>query len=206
MSDARSDVRPTLYDPEAWERLGDEFTNNYEQGMLDYRRNIIDTIMERKGSYGNSLLELACADGWFIQQLRKRHYGGMYLGVDITPSLIVRATERCPHEVFTVGDARSLYLSVQHEFVLCAGLLMHVDRPVDVIAECCRLSSKYVMLSTYGTHGTPMSLYDKENSFLNYYYTQRFIADSVSEDFNLIEFKSFPRSTEYMFQFLYERT
>jgi len=199
------------YDPEAWERLGDGFTNNYEQGMLDFRRNIIDTIMERRSKYGNSLLELACADGWFIEQLRKQHYGGMYRGIDITPGLIDRSRKRCPHESFMTGDARHLELNGDSlwEFVLCAGLLMHVDRPADVVHECCRLSSKYVMISTYGTYGVPRCLTDTKNRFLNNYYSWKFIntaVESSGHPFNLVEFKSFPRKTEYMFQFLYKRT
>lgn len=199
------------YDPDAWERLGDGFTNNYEQGVLDFRQNIIDTVIGRRSKYGNSLLELACADGWFIQQLRKRHYGGMYLGIDITPGLIARARGRCPHEAFEIQDARNIGWDIPSgcwEFVLCAGLLMHIDRPVDVIHECCRLSSKYIMISTYGTHGLPKCLVDTRNRFLNNYYSFGFINSAVESsgcNFNLIEFKSFPRRFEYMFQFLYER-
>ena len=50
------------YDPDAWERLGYAFTNNYEMGLLDYRQNIIDTVLKYQDRF-NSLLEIACADG-----------------------------------------------------------------------------------------------------------------------------------------------
>ena len=195
------------YDPNAWQRLGDKFTNNYEQGMLGFRHAIIDKICMLQG-YRSSLLEMACADGWFIQQLRRRHYRGKYLGVDITPGLIQRARDNCPHEEFKVMDARNMMGHVEnesHDFVLCAGLLMHLDDPENAIFEACRVSSKYVMLSTYGKYGGMVTTPDVEHGFVNNYYNLEVIQEMVPTAFNLIEFKAFPRSAWYMFQFLYER-
>ena len=204
-------MEKSLYDSKAWERLGDSFTNNYEQGMLDFRKNIIDTIIKIKPA---TLLEIACADGWFIEKLRASGYPNAYLGVDITPNLIERAKRRMPYERFGIGDAMDLNNSCldivngeSFSFVLCAGILMHLDNWPKAILEACRISSEYVMFSTYGTYndrGTYRTD-DFKNSFINRFFSVTHLMRFVPIKFNLIEFKSFPRKTEYMFQYLYER-
>ena len=200
--------RGVRYDSKAWERMGDKFTNNYEQGMLDFRKNIIDAVIERSFRIPPTLLEIACADGWFIEQLRAQGYMGIYTGIDITPSLIERAKKRMPYERFLVGDATDMdYSDNLCDFVLCAGILMHLDAWSDAVREACRVSSKYVMFSTYGTY-SPEGTYridDPKNSFVNRYCTMEHLMGFVPAAFKLMEFKSFPRPTEYMFQFLYER-
>lgn len=196
------------YDPNAWERLGDEFTNNYEQGMLDYRANIVRTIFLYEEQCEN-LLEIACADGWFIEKLRKAGFKNKYEGIDITQNLLIRAKARIASENFWMMDATKelIYTDKNFDFVLCAGLLMHLDedgfrRAID---EACRVSNKFVMFSLYGT-------YKKEKyqvpdpKFLNNVYPMSDVANCISDEFKLIEFNSFPRSKYYnMFQFLYMR-
>jgi len=198
------------YNQNAWEKLGDSFTNNYELGAIDYRQNIINTIIEYQNKWG--LLDIACADGWFIEQLRKSGYTKDYMGIDITPNLIKRAKKRMPKESFFIGDAMDLrdkQIGLGNKtfgFVLCAGILMHIPDFKKAISEACRVSNKYVMFSTYGTYMESYSLHDEENNFLNYFYTMDDIEMSVPSDFGLICFKSFIRQAGgHIFQFLYER-
>ena len=194
------------YNKNAWEKLGDSFTNNYEQGVLDYRQNIVDTVLKYQ-DVCDSMLDIACADGWFIEKLREFGYSKCYLGVDITPNLISRAKERMPVEMFYEGNAMMLdFQGVRFDFVLCAGILMHIPDFKTAILEACRVSNKYVMFSTYGTYSERHSSHDAKNEFLNYFYTRDDIEMSVPSNFKLKEFKSFNRkSNGYIFQSLYEK-
>ncbi len=195
------------YNPNAWEDLGDSFTNNYELGLLDYRQNIIDTILKHQNECDN-LLDIACADGWFIEQLKLRGYKLDCMGIDITPNLIRRAQKRVPGEVFLIDDAMDISLPNNYfDFVLCAGILMHLPDYKKAILEACRVSNKYVMFSTYGTYNSERySLHDPKNGFLNYFYTMRDIQKNMPPNFKLIEFNSFTRKAgDHIFQFLYRK-
>lgn len=194
------------YNQNAWEKLGDSFTNNYEQGMLDYRQNIIDTVLRCQDEC-DSMLDIACADGWFIEKLREAGYERYYLGIDITQNLIGRARKRRPSEAFIIGDAMDLNLVENtFDFVLCAGVLMHIPDLKKAILEACKVSSKYVMFSMYGATTESYSLHDTKNEFLNYFYTVDDIENSIPPEFKLKEFRSFDRkSNGYIFQFLYRR-
>ncbi len=195
------------YNPDAWEIMGDNFTNNYELGFLDYRKNILDTILSYKNDC-DSLLDIACADGWFIEHLRLSGYTQFYIGIDITPNLIERAKKRMPKEKFQIGDAMKIsILNNSFDFVLCAGILMHLPDYKKAISEACRVSNKFVMFSTYGTYNAvAYSQHDARNGFLNYFYTMKDITRSVPLNFKLIEFNSFTRKAgDHMFQFLYGR-
>jgi len=196
------------YDPGAWEKLGDKFTNNYEVGMLDYRKNIIDVILKLEHEC-DIILEIACADGWFIEKLRNNGFMNHYLGVDITPNLIDRARKRMLSESFDIMDATDMYLISDEEFsfVLCAGLLMHLPHYRKAILEACRTSNKYVLFSTYGTfERMGYSIQEETQRFVNNVYTIDDIVKFVPREFKLIEFKAFQRTSNFnIFQFLYAR-
>lgn len=198
------------YDPMAWEKLGDKFTNNYEAGMLDYRANIIRTILQYQDQCEN-LLDIACADGWFVEQLRKNGFKKKYLGVDITPNLIDRAWQRMPHEEFYIGDARNLEHISDNEFdfILCAGLLMHLPLfdSGKVIQEACRSSKRFIMLSYYGTYDIePYEVPDNQTNFINYVLPMNHATLFASDEFRLVEFHAFPRTKNFnMFQLLFMR-
>lgn len=201
------EIHRMKYNPNAWEDLGDSFTNNYELGLLDYRKNIIDTVIKYQHDCGN-LLDIACADGWFIEQLRISGYSPFYFGIDITPNLIERAKKRMPAEYFKIGDAMNIDIRDNFfDFVLCAGILMHIPYYKQAISEACRVSNKYVMFSTYGTYNAMgYSLHDAKNGFLNYFYTMENITKSMPPNFKLIEFNSFTRKAgDHIFQFLYRK-
>jgi hypothetical protein len=70
------------YDKAAWEKMGNSFTNNYEIGITDFRQNIIDTVIKLQPECSN-LLDVACADGWFIEQLRKFGFNKNYKNIVI---------------------------------------------------------------------------------------------------------------------------
>ena len=195
------------YDKAAWEKMGNSFTNNYEIGITDFRQNIIDTVIKLQPECSN-LLDVACADGWFIEQLRKFGFNKNYLGVDITPNLIGRAKNRMPNETFTLGDAMELGQLADNDFdiVMCVGILMHIPDFRRAIMQACRVSKKYVMFSTYGTYMESYDVHDEKNSFLNFFYNLNDILTSVPPTFQLMEFKSFKRQNfDHMFQYLFKR-
>jgi len=198
-------MKSKQYDKNAWEKLGDAFTNNYEQGLLNYRKNIIEIVLEHQDECEN-LLDIACADGWFASQLRMFGFYRDYLGVDITPNLIERAKIRMPGERFEINDAMNLdgIEDASFDFVMCVGILMHLPDIKAAIHEACRVSKKYVLFSTYGTYGQSYSIYDSKNGFLNNYYNPDDIMTVVPKDFELQHSSPFRRNNSYMFQYLYK--
>jgi len=55
---------------------------------------------------GKKLLDLGCGTGLFIQRYRK--YGGIAIGLDISPGMIQKARSRCNSGQFAVGNAEIL--------------------------------------------------------------------------------------------------
>jgi len=194
------------YDPNAWQKLGDKFTNNYEAGMLDYRAHIISTVIRYQPDCKN-ILEIACADGWFIEQMRKHRMTLEYGGIDITQNLIYRAKKRMPRETFATMDATDLniILNQDFDFVLCAGLLMHLPHYQKAMSEAFRVSNKYVMFSTYGTYERKgYAVDDTKTNFINNVYTFSDIMRFVPVEFKLIEFNAFQRTSNFnVFQYLF---
>jgi len=193
------------YDPSAWERLGDKFSCEYSEGALDFRENTVDVVV-RSTTENSDVLDMACGDGWLVYAIRCEGYLGNYLGIDITPNIIQRARQM-RRERFVVGNAMEMIFGDKsYDFVVCAGILMHVDDHVKVIKEACRVSSKFVFFSTYGTFGPTYGVHDQGNGFLNYFFNKKDIVSKVPCEFKKIQEWNFPRKRrDHIFQFLYER-
>jgi len=192
------------YDKNAWERLGNSFTNNYELGLLDYRKHIIDVVLKYQDECEN-LLDIGCADGWFIEQFRQFGFKKKYFGIDVTPNLIKRAKRRMPKEQFAIADAMDLNIKpFSVDFVLCAGVLMHLPDLKKAMSEAFRVSRKYVFISTYGTYGKSYCRFN--NSFMNHFYNGPDVVSKVPSSFKIVFLKAFKRegNNDHMFQYLFK--
>lgn len=199
--------RSVDYDPAAWQRLDDSWDNNFTQvGWAEFRLNIVDWVMSIRDDH-ETVLDLACHIGHFIDRLRRQGYDREYLGVDITPRFIERARELLPDERFEIGDVRDLpFPDKSFDLVMCVGVLMHLPDVKEPLHHVFRIARKYVLLSTYGSRGETYTRHDAKGNFMNSYYSKSDIMAQVPPDWKLIDYKEFERTDiprhNLIFQFL----
>ena len=88
---------------------------------------------------GQSVLDLACGEGFYSRQLRLRG-ASRVVAVDISPAMIALAREQeggAPGIEYRVGDARDLPDLGSFDAV-CAAYLLHYARDVDDLGRMCR--------------------------------------------------------------------
>lgn len=162
----------TTYDPEAWNRCPEAYGG---EGGWDepYRHNLVAWILEAKPT---SLLDIGCLDGALIRHLRACGFAGDYLGVDITAAFVERARRLSPEEEFTLGDARALDGRQRGKMVVLANVIMHLDRPWEVLACACRPPARAVFVSTYAA--IP-ACEEPGHGFLNHWFSPDEVVDHV---------------------------
>jgi len=200
----------TRYDESAWSKLDPSWDNNFsEAGWLDFRRNIVDWVLELRDDH-DSVLDTACNMGHFIGALRNRGYTAAYSGVDITPHFIEQARRLLPDERFEIGDIRALTQPDRSvDLVMCVGVLMHLPEIHQALGHVFRIARKYVMVSAFGSPAETFTRHDPEKGFLNFFFAQQGLLDAFPEDWTVIDQKSFKlpndREDELIHQFLLRR-
>ncbi len=201
-------LRRTEYDPTAWSKLDKGWDNNFSHvGWSPYRKNILDWVMDLEDSC-DSMLDVGCHTGHYIQALRERGYNSSYFGVDITPEFIWRARTLLPNEYFGVGDCRVMpFQSGSFNMVMCVGVLMHLPEIQTTMKKIFRVASRYVLISTYGSKRNTYE--DHRDGFLNTYYAKSDILEEMPEGWELYKYKEFKRvdipKNNWIFQYLFRR-
>jgi len=196
------------YDPKAWGKLDREWDNNFSSmGWSPYRKNILDWVMEIEDDT-DSMLDVGCHIGHYINALRERGYSSRYFGIDVTFEFIRRARKILPDEYFTFGNIlNEYYWDDQFDLVMCVGVLMHLPEITAPMKNIFRTATKYVLLSTYGSKRNTYE--NHRDGFLNTYYSKSDILSEVPEGWELITYKEFKRvdipKHNWMFQFLFRR-
>jgi SAM-dependent methyltransferase len=72
---------------------------------------------------GSSVLELGCGTGELLAALEPREG----VGIDLSPAMVALARERFPGLTWLVGDAESLDLDRQFDYVILSDLLGHLE-------------------------------------------------------------------------------
>ncbi len=72
---------------------------------------------------GVSVLEVGCGTGELLASVEPRDG----VGVDLSPRMVERARERFPHLTWVVGDAESLDLGRQFDYIIMSDLLGHLE-------------------------------------------------------------------------------
>jgi len=157
-------------------------------GWSENRLHTIELL--EKYSEGD-FLDVGCLDGAYIKKLRSLGYEGRYCGVDITTRHIKVAEENVPGENFKVSDARDLCFSDKSfSTVLFSDVIQHLPEPIKPLSEACRVASKYVILSTYGSRTNTFIRHNEK--FMNTYYTREDMEAVVPDEFEVEAFFDLP--------------
>ena len=197
-------MRRRAYDEQSWEKLGDCFDNNYS---LDFpwRERVIQRLLDYDNEV-DSMLDVACCVGWYIEKLRRRGFRAKYQGVDVTPNFVKRARRANPDEKFEVGDIRRLRWGDEaFDLVFAGGVLMHLD-PADffrAMSELFRVARKFVFIYAYGDQRRDRVEYDFKNGFFNVYYTLDTLKSCVPDNWTVSD--NFYQDDRYFVEFVKSR-
>lgn len=92
-------------------------------------------------------LDVGCGTGTYCQELSK--LGIKIKGIDYTEELIMEAKKKFPNLDFEVGNGYNLnFENKSFDLVISIGALQCLENHRKFIEEICRVSKKYVILST----------------------------------------------------------
>lgn len=187
------------YSPTAWSQhatveslqgsyvwLGWDGPGLYRQKLADATAEALHEVYVRKNRTP-SLLDVACFTGNYYAKLREMAaFPFVYNGVDVTPEYVAEAKAQHKGATFTVGSALDLPKdwSKTADVVLCAGLLIHVEDPACVIAECVRVAKDWLVLGVSlntSLQNLDFQDYDPAGQFINRRYRPGYIDGLLSE-------------------------
>lgn len=176
---------PTIYDPKAWDTLPKEWDNSHTAGgFRDPQLNIMDWIIEHEPE---SVLDIGCCTGYYIEKLRELKYGGKYLGIDVTESFIKRGQELYPNESFGVGDIMNMaeYPDDSYDLVFAFGVFQHIPDHEKAMAEMFRVAKKHMIISVPYTDGDK-TLAKHSDKFLGFQYARDDLVEHTPEGWELL--------------------
>jgi trans-aconitate methyltransferase len=144
-----------------------EFTQARQAFTDDFLRSLGQSIEL------STAADIGCGVGDFSKFMADR--GLTVIGVDGREENTAEARRRYPQITFKTADAEQLHLSElgTFDFVLCFGLLYHLENPFRTIRKLCSLTRKILLVESICMPGeaTTMELLDEsrdENQGLNY--------------------------------------
>lgn len=108
--------------------------------------------LDLENSASTALLDVGASSGYYSEVLRIAGFNYLYFGMDFSPAFYEFAHLKFPGILFKQGDACAIpYGRRAFHVVVSGGCLMHSRKYQDIIAECTRVSSRYVIF-----HRTPV--------------------------------------------------
>lgn len=146
--------------PELQRQVAEHALQRFLEGIIDpFFESLIDALRKLDGG-PLSVLDLACASGYYSMVIRHALGDVSYTGADYSEAMIALAKQKHPNERFLVADATATgFEDAAFDCVLLSGALEHIPDHGMAIRELCRISRRYVIL-----HRATVSLND---SFLN---------------------------------------
>jgi len=180
----------TEYNSSAWE--DHPLPEFYKQvGWAINRRHTVSLVLMLDHE---RMLDIGCLDAAYIQRLRQSGYTKKYLGIDVTNKYVEDCRKKLPNEEFKQGDARQLEIEDRSfDLVLFSDVIQHLDSHQQALSEACRVSSKYVILSTYGTPESTFTTHSAK--FLNTYFSKEDFEKLFPPDFKILLFADLPHPT-----------
>lgn len=128
---------------QAWARaeMVEKFDCKRRGDFFESERRILSEI----GSRIDSVLDIGCASGRFIELLEDFAPAASFTGVDITASNIERARANYPGATFHHGNILDLDLQHSFDLVNATGVMQHEPQHHDVIQRMIGWSNRYVM-------------------------------------------------------------
>ena len=106
---------------QVWDNLSQKYDNLWVQKYsLKPSRDRTIRIIEKHAPEGNySLLDLGCATGQFLSQIRARHATATLKGVDKSPAMIFMAKQRDALIEFECRNAEDFQGDMEYDFITC---------------------------------------------------------------------------------------
>lgn len=108
---------------------------NFESSPYEQERLML-LLQEVKGCPHDSILEVGCAEGVFTSMLST--LSSRVVGIDVSPTAVARARERCPDHTFFATSLESFESDEKFDLVICAETLYYIE---DVPKAIRKLSS-----------------------------------------------------------------
>lgn len=114
---------------------------------------VLADAVKATGCENGEIIEVGCSSGYYYEVLRHLLERDIkYKGIDYSEAMIMEARRRYPEKPFETGDATSLPCDDDSCNILISGcVLLHVPGYPQAIAECARVSRRWVIF-----HRTPV--------------------------------------------------
>jgi SAM-dependent methyltransferase len=93
----------------------------------------------------NSVLDIGCASGRFIELLSSMGWNGRFTGVDVVEDNITTARNIYPQHRFLAGNAVDMNLNEKFDLVNATGVMQHEPRFEALVQTMLNHSARYVM-------------------------------------------------------------
>jgi len=95
-----------------------------------------------------SVLDVGCGQGSFLEELRAEFLGIKPRGIDLSPSAVKLARERVPDGRFAVIDITEQALDEKCDLVVCSEVLEHIPDDITALQNLRKMTGKYLVVST----------------------------------------------------------
>jgi SAM-dependent methyltransferase len=95
-----------------------------------------------------SVLDVGCGQGSFLEELQVEFPGIKPRGVDLSPSAVKLACERVPGGRFAVLDITEHALDEKCDLVVCSEVLEHIPDDLTALQNLRKMTRKYLLVST----------------------------------------------------------
>ncbi len=135
-----------IYDDNALKDLPDYSASCWtEDGFLELFKVCFKIVSKLKNV--KSVLDVGCGFGSYCAEFKRR--GFSVVGLDYAKNVVAEAALKNPEIKFVEGDAYNLpFDDNSFDLVVCIGVLQCVYDSDKIIKELCRVSKKYVLVST----------------------------------------------------------
>lgn len=95
-----------------------------------------------------TILDCGCGEGFLTQIIYRALPSARIVGTDLSENALESARRRCPGILFQVADVRQLPVDAgSFDLVVCSQVLEHVEETELAVAELCRVSAGYVLVT-----------------------------------------------------------
>ena len=123
----------------------DYYQNGIKHNFLQktWHTRKLESVISQINFYPKTILDVGCASGWFLYQLKKRYPKAKCFGVDIYKEGVMYGRKKYPKLTLKVADAHALpFKAGMFDLVVCTEVLEHVEKPSKVLLEMQRVLKK----------------------------------------------------------------
>ena len=152
--------------PQQQGRIVDIQLDNLRNGKIDPVFSALIQSLARIPESEFSILDAACASGYYSEVIELAKAGATYTGSDYSTAMIAEARRRYPDRAFLVENSCEMSLADDaFDCVMLSGAIEHIPEYGKAITEICRVARRWVIL-----HRVPMILARKARMTLSTQY------------------------------------